>query len=460
MGLLDPPSLPKSSPAFTGTPTINGKAAKAQRFHNTPVPLGSLGQYSSARIVCGVDAANGKLWSYNSTGLYQVDALTSTAWSSIALPANCTVSGQAAKIVVWTPPAGVATMYGLFWNSTASRWQVYSSPVAAKTVTPTWSGPLLSYAANGIIIPTAFRATSVGVFAGEYTGTPDITGGPSVYRSTDGTNFTTVLGPLSTTRHVHSIYEDPYNLGTIYVALGDFVSPYTPPYALYRSTNSGASFTGITTLTASTWQLVSMGFTADYVWCVSDHPQGDGPFLLDRATFTPRWGATKGRHDGVAVPGATGGRYVTDLAITSGSATVTSATAAFSSATDLGRRILGPNGVIMGSYISAVTNSTTATISVAATSTGTVTARIDSDTFYGIAYCGAVDPASGWLYVAANDASNSGNVSGLFVLTGPDEPWRLLYTMPLATIGNHEMFIAGGYLWVDRYGPWPVLTAV
>jgi hypothetical protein len=43
-------------------------------------------------------------------------------------------------------------------------------------------------------------------------------------------------------------------------------------------------------------------------------------------------------------------------------------------------------------------------------------------------------------------------------MTAPDEPFTLLQSLPLSTLGHHEVFIAGGFLWIDRYGPMPVFT--
>lgn len=453
---------PLASPALTGTPTINGKPAKAVKFHNTLNPMASFGQYSSGRITCGVDAALGKVWSFNSGGVYQVDALTSTAWSALTLPTNINPSGQEAKILTYTPPsganAGTKLMFLLSWNTSTSRYEIYSAVPGLKTVAPTWSSLLQQFPANAIMIPHAFRATSGAIFAGTYTGTPDITGGPVLYRSVDGITWSAVLSPGTTTRHCHGVYEDPFNPGTIYSTWGDYINPYSPAFAVYKSTDSGATWTGVSTLTSNTWQAVAMGFTADWIWFLSDQSTGAGPYVCDRATMTPRWATTKSRQDNIAVPMGIGGRQIAD-AVFNATTTITSATAAFTSA-DVGRAVMGNNSIPLGAYIVSVTNSTTAVISAAATSSQSAQPLIiGGDQFYAVAYTGAVDPTSGWLYLVANDASNFGNVAGIFVLTGLDEPMTLLRTLPLANIGHHEVFIGGGYLWIDRYGPMPLLTA-
>jgi hypothetical protein len=62
-------------------------------------------------------------------------------------------------------------------------------------------------------------------------------------------------------------------------------------------------------------------------------------------------------------------RTVTDL-VTNGTTTITSATASFSSSTDVGMFIVGSTNITNGTRITSVTNSTTAVISATATGSG------------------------------------------------------------------------------------------
>lgn len=416
-------------------------------------PLLYINQYGSQRVICGTDGT--KLWSFNSGGFYQVDSLTSTGWQSKTLPTNVVPTQGIKTIVPATGWPGAGKMFILAFNSTTSRFEVYSAPLVTGSTQPTWTGPLLTMAANATLSPTAFRATSVGIFAGEYTGTPDIAAGPSVYRSTDGTTFATVFGPLAGTRHIHSVYEDSFNLGTIYVPVGD----QGAAHSCYRSTNSGTTFNPIATLDDAagvTWQAVAMGFTRDWVVFIGDQVQGLGPFLLNRADDSVRWATASTKYSRVAVPGGVGGRLITDLAITNASTNATSATAAFTTL-DTGRLLQGPNNVQDGTYITYV-NATTVTLSRAATGTQTgLTAVIGGDRFFETAYEGVVDETTGAIYVCPNDTSNRGNTAGIFMLPEPGADWALLHTLPLATgtaaIGSHEMFLTGGKLFIDRYGP-------
>lgn len=430
----------------------------AKRYARKLVPSGLspllyMNQYGSQRVVCGTDGT--KLWSFNSSGLYQVDSVSSTSWAAKTLPTNVVTTNGAKVIVPPTGSPGAGLMYLLAYNSTAAVFQVYSAPLTTGSTAPTWSGPLLSLATNATLIPNAFRACSTGILVGEYSGGTNIAAGPSVYRSTDGVAFSTVLGPLSTTRHVHGIYEDPFNLGTIYVTVGD----QGIPHWCYRSRDGGATFSPVNThddSVGSTWQSVSVGFTADYVVFIGDQVQGLGPFLMDRADDSLRWATARTKFSRLAVPGGAGGRYITDLAITSGSTTATSATAAFTSL-DTGRMIQGPNNIQDGTFITYV-NATTVTLSRTATGTQSgLTALIGGDRFFETAYEGLVDPSTGAIYVIPNDTSNRGNTAAVFCLPEPGADWALMHIIPLATgstaIGSHEPFLVGNQLFIDRYGP-------
>ena len=71
------------------------------------------------------------------------------------------------------------------------------------------------------------------------------------------------------------------------------------------------------------------------------------------------------------------------------------------------------------------------------------------------------DPTTGWAYIVANDASVGGNIGGIFVLTEPGAGlhlWKVLG--PGNPTASLEVFIRGGYLWVQRYGPLATFTEV
>lgn len=416
-------------------------------------------QLDSGRIFCGVykNGAAAKYWAYNSSTAYQQDSLTDlNTYVSMSLPTNI-VTNHGIRIVAPGPSQpGAGYMYLLGYNSSTAVFELYRAALVTKGTSPTWSAKLLSLQANAILIGSNLRATASGIFVGEYTGGSDISAGPNVYRSTDGTTFTTVLDLLGTgagwTRHVHGIFEDTFT-GDIYVTVGDSFSPYSPAHFVYRSTNGGASFSGVTSLDPASgqWQCVSMGFTADYIFFASDQTQGGGAYCCDRATMTPRWVSLL-KHDKIAVPGG-GGRSVVTLATNSNTTIGLTSPEVFTSA-DVGRMIGGPNEIADGTYITAVGSSSSATLSVAAAGTNTGDVATISDSFFVNAFMGAVDPATGYFYVFAVDTSSPGNTGGLFVYTEPGAPPILLHTirnMSAASINSQELMILNGLAWIGRF---------
>lgn len=446
------------NPSREGLPDLSGTVSA--RTHTTPDLSASM--WAGAQAICGADTTLGKLWLYDislNAGLYQIDSLTDMTTANVklvTLPTNISTNGQPIKVVT-SAVSGTNRMYLCGYNTVSARFEVYSAPIVAAGTAPTWTGPLLQLSANAVLMPHAFRACSTGVFVGEYSLGTDIAGGPSIWRSTNGSTFSRALGPLATTRHIHGIYEDKYNAGTIYAAMGDFFPPYSPPYAMYRSTDGGATFTGLPNVTSSIWQGVAMDFTRDYVWCFSDQWQGGGPYLLDRATHTPKWATTASRYDKIPVPGGVGGKIVTDASFNLG--TSVTSTAANFVWTDAGRALSGNKSLPPDTVITSVNSATNVTINKNALTNWTgQTMWIGGDAFYSNAYAGAVDPATGYAYVVANDSSGPGTTAGIFILTQPGANYSLLYSFPVMFPGRNEAFIAGGSLLFDRYRI-PLLTA-
>lgn len=439
VGTVDSSTPFPTLPAVPG-PTVTPEYAPKSKRGTAARQRAPLNQWSSGREMCGADG--GTFFSFNSTGLYQVTSATSGAWQSKGIPANTSATAKA-KVVRFG-----AKLYLLIRNTVSSRFEVYSmDPVAGGTAF-TYSAPLHTMVSGATIIGTVFTAGSQNLFLAEY---GDPTGGPSIYRSANGTTWTTVLGPLAGVRHCHAVAEDPYNAGHIYASFGDG----SGQARIYRSTSHGDAGTWTQIVTDADWQAVQISFTPELVWFASDQQYGSTVFTMDRTELVPRW-QSKRNHQMIAVPGGVGGRTVTDLVTTSASATITSATAAFTAA-DVGRFVNGPNVINDTVYITAVTNATTATLSVTATGSGTaLTATIGGDRFYGNAYFGLVDPATGIYYCVAADSSVSGNVSGLFCLFPGDDELTLLTSLP-SVVANDELMLAGGYLWFHRYNR-PVIT--
>ncbi|KIS26185.1 hypothetical protein TV39_16135 [Arthrobacter sp. SPG23] len=157
-----------------------------------------------------------------------------------------------------------------------------------------------------------------------------------------------------------------------------------------------------------------------------------------------------------AVPGGRAGRFIADLAFTDGSITMTSNSANFTLA-DVGAVIRGAHSAIVdNTYIVAVANATTVTVSTPAVAeSGTTTATVTGDMFYGAAFYGAIDPGTNIYYCVANDGSAVGNTPGLFAIT-PDGRLHLLKVLPAKFEG--DLHIANGYGWYGQF-KWPLLSA-
>lgn len=452
--------------------------------HATVSPNQPPQTYSSGRTICGIDgtSAGGSLgphrWSYTGSALYQADDLTGGSWTAVTVPTNFSTVNFA-KVIAW-PAMGKFYLIGT--DTVTGLCCVWSCPAVAAGGTYTWT-KLLSLHNNATVIQTAFRLTSVGLYVGEYSGGAQNSGttppyqnavndigtggtpgaasspwGPSVYLSTDGATFSSVLGPLSSVRHIHGIYEDPYNLGSVWVTAGD----QNAAHFVYNSTTGAAgTFNPVTTLDANAnlWQAVGMGFDANNIWFVSDQVWGSGPYIIDRTTRVPRWATLRTYPAFRPVPGGAGGRYITD-AVFNSTTTITSATAAFTSF-DKGRFVEGNLAIPEGTYIASVTNATTVVLSQAATnSTSSNTVAIQGDTFFGAGYVGAVDPATGYCYVVMNDGTVGGTVAGLFCIPGKDQDWVLMRCWFNYAIGNVELYINNGKIYVGRYGPINALSKV
>jgi len=422
----------------------------------------TVNQHNGARLVCGIDTVSKVVWGYASSSFYQASGLTTgsnpttTPWGSArTLPTNVTPNPNGARMIRWN-----GKVYLFCWNSVTSKIEVYSAdPQAGTTPTWTWSSLLHSFATNGRLMGTNIHAGATALFAAEYTGASNISGGPSIYRTTDGTTWTTVLGPLASTRHFHCVAEDPYNPGTIYATCGD---TGTSPAWVYKSTDNGTTWAGVDTLNDLKWQAVKIDFDADWVYFWSDQQQSGGNvYICDRATMTPQW-FTPSRIDRIAVPGATGARVITDGAHATGDATLTSSSAAFT-ARDRGRYIGGSAFFPIGTFIETVTSATEVELSATALGGGSLTNRtiaLAGDTFFVNAYHGGIDPATGYVYSMANDTSSGGTTGGLFVCCGRGQPWHLLHTFLIPTAGevDQAMYIQDGYAFIGNYGPIRLLT--
>ncbi|WP_175317706.1 hypothetical protein [Pseudarthrobacter sp. C4D7] len=408
---------------------------------SSPQPQQATSQAPSGRAIVGIFGST--LLSWSSFGLSQSEN-SGTTWTSKALPADVPTSAA-------TAGAGWVVLFKGNYYLQAKKTSdglpgiFRAAPVTGATDF-TWSTSLLNGSTGSNIISTALAADANYIYWAEY---GDPATGPSVWRSPDGTTWTKVLGPDTfAARHVHGIFPDPYNPGHVWLSCGDAGSAGYH----YRSTNYGATWTIIPgdLGTNQAWQAVQVSFDADWIYFGPDTTSNFSAFKADRATLTPRW-TGKQSHRYLPVPAGLPSRRITDLTTTSGSATITSATAAFTSA-DVGSRIrtTGQNTIPIDACIASVTNATTAAVysSKAATVTGsTTTAILGGGAWGAMAYYGAVDPATGIYYFVSINGVAGGNVDGLFAVL-PDGTLTLLDILTTSpdgkvTIDSGKVYVRG-----------------
>lgn len=419
-----------------------------------PVPLNSpttfpsgtaLQRATGGRQIVGVDGANSRYFVINSYTLWEFNTPDFAAnQTTRGFPAGVTQANMGNAKLLW--------FKGTYYLSALSAgrgsiWKVSNPDVVDWW---SWSAILKQGVVGSTVMGPAFNTDGTYLYWGEY-GSP--TGGPSLYRSLDGTTWETCFTEPNPTNHIHGVNADPYQPGHVYVTLGDgsqvkhmFSSNYGAPGSWAQLANSGSV----------TWQAVQISFTPDYVIYAADSNLGGWTAF--------RWNKRKQRMENLgydwhrmhAVPGGRGGRKITDLTFTDGSTTMTSATANFTSE-DIGAVIRGDSTAIVdNTVIRSVTNATTVVVSAAAlANSGTTTATISGDMFYGAAFFGAMDTATNIYYCVANDGSSVGNTPGLFAIT-PDNRMHLLKVLA-KTSNSAELYIASGYGWWGEY-KWPLMV--
>lgn len=418
------------------TPSSVGSAVDIRGVRLTDPTAFRLQARGSAYAV-GVDDVDGIGW-FATSGLFT--STDNIALTSHALPADVSSGSQVARVVRFG-----ASVYCYAVNDGGAARVYRSQPPSAGTVA--WTA-VKTTAGTGVLGQaldfSLWSDAGNYLFAAEYADPP---GGPQVWRSSDGTTWASVLGPVSGLRHFHAVACDPYAPGHVYLTAGDGNGK-----VLYRSTDSGATWTLL--VTNNRWQAVQISFSPEWVWFAGDD-QSVTVWVADRSTpFTPLV-ASSNHHRNIAVPGGGGGRGpFSDGVLTGSSATFTSATAAFTSA-DVGRFVRfdagqGPaisndNGV----WITAVANATTVTLNK--TAGGNQTARrfwIDGDTFYRTALSGCVDPDTGIYYCIAADSTSGGTRCGLFYLPRVGSRIELLEPYQSDTPG--QVFLRNGRLWAHQ----------
>ena len=408
-------------------------------------------QWGSGRTICGYDSVTGFFYFLNSSGFWRsLDPASSMI--SITLPGGAIYSNNRVTVRRFG-----SKLYCLVVTSTdgSTAPALYQSD----PTTLSWT-KVLDLGTHTDIIWTGIDADSSYIYVTEYSsaaqgesanGGPD--NGTHVYRSAigSGTVWTTQLTIPNLSsggiRHAHAIACDPYRPGHVYLTVGDAGSDRK----VMRSTDYGATWTTIVGSTQASFQAVQISFSPNWVWFAGDGLSLGGltVWVMDRDELIPRW-ATQDYHRNIPV-GNTGvyARAVADAAFTGSSATMTSATAAFTSA-DVNHYIYDTAAIADGAYIVSVTNSTTVVLSRTAANTLTSQAlTIGGDEWYGGAYYGAVDPATERYYCVAMDSTVGGTKSGLFVLDRVGGSLKLVKRLHFKA--DCMLYIIGGYIYVHRF---------
>lgn len=400
-----------------------------------------------ASQLAGIDVAAGQMLFISSAAgqqLYTTNNLGVSFSADRTLPAG-----------VWNEKKKIVAFGGKLYllcvtASVAAIWR--TTPTYTLGQTWTWTQVFSASAGTPDNLPTCLSTDGTYLYFGEYA---DPVGGPQLYRSSDGTTWTSVLGPLTGNRHCHAIEPDPYNPGHVWATFGDGGNKY-----VMRSTDYGANWTTVVSgVTFGTWaQVAQISFDKDRVWLASDDVGSSG-YCMDRTELIPRMFAFN-RHTDLPVPAAIprrAGSAYDDGVFTNGSTTLTSATAAFSSAapqSDVGRSIYSsklPGGVVS---IASVTNATTVVLSAPATSGGTATFHLGGSRWPETAYFAAVDPATGIYYMAGWDQTIMEEPlrGAIFYVPYFGSRVELLQTLPpTGGLTRWQTFIYQGYVWSARW---------
>ena len=165
-------------------------------------------------------------------------------------------------------------------NTRTGRVEVHRARPVAAGGALRWQGPELVLGRGATALGTNIAASGGFIFVSEY---GDPRPGPRVYRSATGSRWTTVLGPLRDTRHIHGIAADPFRPGHVWMTVGDGGE------ALYRSKRNGARGTWRVILSSSHWQSVQISFARRGVFLAADN-HSDTLFVVNRRTLRARAG--------------------------------------------------------------------------------------------------------------------------------------------------------------------------
>lgn len=370
-----------------------------------------------------------------------------------------TNKGMPANVTNGFTLGNVVRAFGLWWcggtdTADSNRYKIYSAPIVTGNGALTWT-PRFTLA-DGTVgnIAGCINASADGqtLCVAEYsitTTVPAAPGGPSIYRTVNGTAFTKVAqSAIALARHWHCVREDPFNPGTWYALLGDGTdSP------VWISTNNAASFTPVASVPQG-WDGVQVDFSPARVWATGDVYQAGPPvapaYGLQRGVLVPQAACD---NTFKSMPVVNSGMYQNG-SVTSGSniLTMTFVEQLYITSEDEGRRIVIKDkttgavvfkGTIVSVSSNLVTLSGNATASTVAGGANYVVDR--NERYYPIALQGAVDPDNEVMYLHADNAGAEPPGLpyryGLFAIVNFGGPLIWLDNMPSAT---SQVAVMGG----------------
>lgn len=268
-------------------------------------PFASPLKVADPRIVAavGVDPATGRLFGSDRTyGAWAQSVDQGVTWTYGAAPDG--VTGNSLRRMV----AFDGDVYAMAVETATTLVGLYKSAGQADAANWSWSTVIDQQPDGCTTIPTGLEAGSEYLFFSEYGDEAKLhaLGGPRLRRSADGATWETVWGRSIGTKHIHGVFEDPYNPGHIYMTLGDNVTADS----VMRSTEHGAAGTWKAIIVAATngWQSVQMSFCEDWVWMAADR-YGLSVTVFDRDECVPYAAATNYPWMTAVPGGAEGDRF-------------------------------------------------------------------------------------------------------------------------------------------------------
>lgn len=270
---------------------MRGASALSGTLISSASPFASsLSTLTGSKELRGIDSGN-VYWAIDATGFYASSDGGSTWTTSKGFPPNTTAGANVGKVIHFG-----TNIYTCAKDEVADRWKIYRATRSTDNTVLTWTAVhTMTAGATGTIgvnfNRSPFGAATSYLYLGDY---GDPTGGPSIYRSIDGTTWTTEYTNASI-RHIHAVTEDPYNPGHVWSTVGDGNTTAT----ILKSTDYGDNWS--VAIASFAWQGVQISFSPDWVFVAGDNDRGT-LIVIDRATSTP-YMATPNFHYHHPVPG-------------------------------------------------------------------------------------------------------------------------------------------------------------